>query len=258
MFTWDPAKYAEYTDERSRPFFDLTARILHPDPRLVVDLGCGSGELTASLARRWPAAEVGGVDSSAEMVRTAQARSVLPNLGFRVGDIGDWTPPAGLDVLVSNAAFQWVPQHRALLRQWTQRMEPGAWIGFQVPGNFGAPSHVLMRELAASERWKKLLDGVLRHEDAVGEPADYLGLLQDAGYDGDAWETTYLHLLQGEDPVLDWVRGTGLRPVLAALAPQEAAEFEAQYAAALQAAYQPGAHGTVYPFRRIFCVARRR
>ncbi|EMY35902.1 trans-aconitate 2-methyltransferase [Arthrobacter crystallopoietes BAB-32] len=258
MFTWDPSKYTEYANERSRPFFDLTARILHPGPQLVVDLGCGTGELTASLAQRWPAAQVTGLDSSAEMVRTATSSNGLPNLGFRHGDIADWTPPAGLDVLVSNAALQWVPSHRELLRDWARRLRPGAWIAFQVPGNFGSPSHALMREVAESGRWKQQLEGVLRHDGAVGEPAQYLELLQEQGYDAEAWETTYLHLLQGEDPVLEWVRGTGLRPVLAALGPADAAEFEAAYAAELRTAYPAGPFGTVYPFRRIFCAARKR
>jgi len=258
MFTWDPSKYSEYTSERSRPFFDLTARILHPNPELVVDLGCGTGQLTATLAQRRPEAQVSGLDTSAEMVRTATKSNSQPNLGFRHGDIADWTPPAELDVLVSNAAFQWVPDHRELLREWARRLRPGSWIAFQVPGNFGSPSHTLMRELAESGRWKKQLHGVLRHDGAVGEPAQYLELLQEQGYDADAWETTYLHLLQGKDPVLEWVRGTGLRPVLAALEPAEAQEFEGAYSAALRDAYPAGPYGTVYPFRRIFCTARKR
>ena len=255
---WDPSKYAEFADYRSRPFFDLTGRIAAEEPRRVVDLGCGPGSLTAALADRWPRARVTGLDSSAAMIAAANAASQLQNLDFEVGDIAAWAPPQDLDVLVSNAALQWLPGHQDLLREWASCLTSGAWLAFQVPGNFSAPSHVLMRRQAASSKWHSLLDGVLRHEDAVSEPADYLALLLEAGFDADAWETTYLHVLQGPDPVLEWVRGTGLRPVLAALAPEEAAEFETEYAEGLRHAYPAGPHGTVFPFRRIFCVARKR
>jgi trans-aconitate 2-methyltransferase len=192
------------------------------------------------------------------MITAASAAAQPQNLDFEVGDISEWAPPEDLDVLVSNAALQWIPGHQDLLRAWAAALGSGAWLAFQVPGNFSAPSHVLMRHQSASSKWRPRLDGVLRHEDAVSEPADYLALLLEAGFDADAWETTYLHVLQGPDPVLEWVRGTGLRPVLAALEPQEASEFETEYAAALRQAYRAGPHGTVFPFRRIFCVARKR
>ena len=127
----------------------------------------------------------------------------------------------------------------------------------QVPGNFNAPSHSLMRELAASERWAAKLGGVLRGGDSVGEPGDYLGILLDAGCAADAWETSYQQVLQGPDPVLEWVRGTALRPVMAVLGDDDAKRFEAEYAAALREAYPQGVHGTVFPFRRIFAVGRK-
>ncbi|MBE7190602.1 MAG: trans-aconitate 2-methyltransferase, partial [Jatrophihabitans endophyticus] len=130
-------------------------------------------------------------------------------------------------------------------------------LAFQVPGNFGSPSHVLMRELAESPRWSAQLGGVLRHSDAVATPEVYASVLADAGLDIDVWETTYLHVLPGPDPVLEWVRGTGLRPVLALLGDTERAEFEASYAAALREAYPAGPHGTVFPFRRLFAVGHK-
>ncbi|MBG6184494.1 trans-aconitate 2-methyltransferase [Arthrobacter sp. CAN_A214] len=256
--TWNPAKYAQYADHRGRPFFDLVSRIDHPAPRRVVDLGCGPGELTAALAVRWPDAEVVGIDSSTAMIEAARVAPGMPgNLRFETGDLRDWTPGLDDDVVVTNAALQWVPEHRECLSAWATAMPTGSWLALQVPGNFGAPSHVLMREHAATPAWRPLLDGVLQHDDAVGEPQDYLQLLNAAGLSVDAWETTYLQVLQGEDPVLEWVRGTGLRPVLDALSPGKAAEFEEGYAALLRRAYPRSDAGTVFPFRRIFAVGHR-
>lgn len=255
---WDPAKYVEFGNHRDRPYFDLTARVLAEKPRRVVDLGCGPGNLTATLAERWPEADVVGIDSSAEMLRQAADHARSANLSFALQDITEWMPSGQTDVVVSNAALQWVPGHPSLLAGWLEALRPGAWFALQVPGNFSSPSHVLMRQLAESGRWKDALGGILRHDDAVAEPAGYLNIMLDAGCDADAWETTYQQVLHGPDPVLEWVRGAGLRPVLSALAPAEAAEFEAEYSALLRDAYPATAHGTVFPFRRIFAVARKR
>jgi trans-aconitate 2-methyltransferase len=255
---WDPAKYVEFGNHRDRPYFDLTARVLAENPRHVVDLGCGPGNLTATLAERWPQADVVGIDSSAEMLRQAAAQARSANLSFALQDITEWMPSDQTDVVVSNAALQWVPGHPALLAGWLEALKPGAWFALQVPGNFRSPSHVLMRQLAESVRWKDTLGGILRHDDAVAEPAGYLNIMLDAGCEADAWETTYQQVLHGPDPVLEWVRGAGLRPVLSALAPAEAAEFEAEYSELLRDAYPATAHGTVFPFRRIFAVARKR
>lgn len=256
---WDPAKYVQFGEYRDRPYFDLTGRIHADAPRHVVDLGCGPGNLTATLAVRWPKAEIVGLDSSPEMLAKSGAYAgAAANLSFSLADIAGWTPPDGTDVVVTNAALQWVPGHRQLLPRWLAALKPGAWFALQVPGNFASPSHTLMRGLAESEAWSGRLAGVLRHEDVVGEAADYLNIMLDAGCDADAWETTYQQLLPGENPVLEWVRGTGLRPVLAALSAGDAREFEAEYAARLDEAYPAAAHGTVFPFRRIFAVARKR
>ncbi|MDN3480412.1 trans-aconitate 2-methyltransferase [Arthrobacter sp. APC 3897] len=255
---WDPRKYTQFSSHRDRPFFDLTARIEADAPGRVVDLGCGPGTLTAALAARWPEARVTGVDSSAEMVEQAGALQGAPaNLEFVRAGIEEWEPQAGTDVVVSNAALQWVPGHQDLMRRWAKQLDAGAWLAVQVPGNFGAPSHALMRELAASAAWSHKLDGVLRHADAVDEPEDYLGLLTETGFEADVWETSYSQVLQGEDPVLEWVRGTALRPVIAALDPDDFRRFEAEYAALLREAYPQHAWGTVFPFRRIFMVGRK-
>jgi trans-aconitate 2-methyltransferase len=250
---WDPAQYGRYADQRSRPFFDLVAQIGARDPAVVVDLGCGSGELTAALARRWPHASVRGIDASPEMIERAPSDA---GVAFAVGDAAAFAA-TGVDVLVSNAMLQWIPDHEALLRRWADELPPGGWLAFQVPSNFGAPSHRLMRELAASGRWHARLEGVLRPGETVPEPGVYLDLLGDAGLVADVWRTEYEHLLQGPDPVLEWVRGTALRPALAALTPEEGTAFTAEYAARLREAYPAGRHGTVFGFSRTFAVARK-
>ena len=250
---WDPTQYTRYADERGRPFLDLLARVGATDPRRVVDLGCGPGNLTALLAQRWPAAAVEGLDSSPEMIE--RARADVPAVRFSVGDVRTWTMPDDCDVVISNATLQWVPGHLDLVRDWAAALPPDGWLALQVPANFDAPSHALMRSLVASPRWAPLVGDVLRH-DLVATPTRYAELLLDAGLQVDVWETTYLHLLQGDDPVLEWVRGTGLRPVLAALS-SDAGEFEREYAALLREAYPRTAHGTVFEFRRLFAVAHK-
>ncbi|MGO4804858.1 trans-aconitate 2-methyltransferase [Arthrobacter sp. 2MCAF15] len=255
---WDPEKYVQFGDYRDRPFFDLTGRIHADAPRHVVDLGCGPGNLTATLADRWPGAQVMGLDSSAEMLATSKKyAAAAANLSYDLADIAHWMPSGDTDVVVTNAALQWVPEHRKLLPEWLDALKPGSWFALQVPGNFNAPSHTLMRELADSPAWAGRLAGVLRHDDVVGEAAEYLEIMLDAGCAADAWETTYMQLLPGAHPVLEWVRGTGLRPVLAALPEEAAREFEAEYSARLDDAYPAGRHGTVFPFRRTFAVAQK-
>ncbi|WP_125612245.1 trans-aconitate 2-methyltransferase [Specibacter cremeus] len=255
---WDPAKYVEFGDFRDRPFFDLTGRIAASAPRAVVDLGCGPGTLTAALAARWPEADVLGLDSSQHMIAQANGMAQPANLSFELANIKRFVPDKRIEVIVSNAALQWVPGHQALMAGWLDRMAPGSWLAVQVPGNFDSPSHALMRQVADSPRWASKLAGVLRHEDAVWEPDAYLDLFLRGGCRADVWETTYNHLLTGEAPVLNWMRGTGLRPVVGALGPGDAAAFEAEYAALLAEAYPPGEFGTVFPFRRIFMVGQKK
>ncbi|HZZ95858.1 MAG TPA: trans-aconitate 2-methyltransferase [Jatrophihabitantaceae bacterium] len=252
---WDPSQYGRFAVERGRPFLDLVARIGAEAPRRVVDLGCGTGELTALLAARWPDATVEGIDSSTEMI--AKARALDAAVTFSLVDVATWAPPDDVDVIVSNAVLQWVPTHRVLLASWASALPAGGWLAFQVPGNFDAPAHTAMRELAESPRWADSLHDVLRHHDAVDEPSSYARLLLVEGLEVDVWESTYLHVLRGPDAVLEWLRGTGLRPVLAALSPSDGEEFSAELAARLSRAYPPGERGTLFPFRRIFAVAHR-
>jgi trans-aconitate 2-methyltransferase len=258
VFAWDPQQYRQFAGPRSRPFGDLVVQIGATAPGRVVDLGCGDGELTSTLTQRWPGARVVGLDSSGEMLARAASRRG-PELTFRQVDVAVEPADPQADVVVSNALFQWVPDHVDVLRRWIAVMAPGAWFAFQVPGNFAAPSHAVMRELVAAEPWASLLPGgTLRHEDAVRSPGEYADVFLAAGWTVDAWETTYTHLLRGPDPVLEWVRGTGLRPVLAALPPDRVSAFEAEYAARLRQAYPSRADGlTAFEFRRVFCVAHR-
>lgn len=252
---WDPRQYGVFRDERSRPFFELVGRVRAVDPARVVDLGCGSGELTATLADRWPAARVEGVDASPEMIKVAE-RHAVPGLRFSVGDLADWRPGVPVDVIVSNAALQWVPTHRELLPRWVEALNPGGWLAFQVPGNFDAPSHTILRELCESPRWRGVLASVLRWH-PVATPADYLDQLARPGCRVDAWETTYMQVMPGDDPVFEWVKGTALRPVLSVLDAAAATDFLAEYAVRLREAYPRMPYGTLFPFRRIFVVARR-
>lgn len=268
MTHWDPRLYLQAADQRARPFHDLLARVAAEHPRTVVDLGCGPGTLTVELAQRWPGATVRALDSSPHMVAAATAAGVDAELG----DVTKWQPGPGDDVVVCSAVLQWVPGHLDLLRAWVARLGPGAWLAFQVPGNFAAPSHRIIRELAATPRWAPLLDGRLRGEDAVLDPLGYATALAGpagdvAGPAGDvarqacevdAWETTYLHRLDGPDPVLRWVSGTALRPVRTVLDEAQWAAFTAELAPLLRAAYPPAAGGvTWFPFRRVFAVVHR-
>jgi trans-aconitate 2-methyltransferase len=246
---WDPDRYLSYADERGRPFVDLLARVGAEDPRAVVDLGCGPGNLTALLRRRWPEARVRGVDSSPAMVERARAAGIEASLA----DVREWRPEEPVDVLVSNAALQWVPDHLALLPRLVAAVRPGGWFAMQVPGNFDEPSHALREELAGEAPYAEHLAGTLARPGSH-EPAAYWEVLDAAGR-ADVWETTYLHVLTGEDAVFEWISGTSLRPTRAALPDELWEGFAAELRRRLRAAYPTRAGGRVIlPFRRIFAV----
>jgi len=252
--TWDPDRYLTFADERSRPFRELLVRVDAEHPRAVVDLGCGTGDLTALLAQRWPDADVLGIDSSAEMVTRATASG---RLRFEVGDLRAWVngPSEPVDVLISNATLQWLPDHLDLLPQLVEKVTPGGWFACGVPGNFDEPSHTIRRDLAAQAPY-------VQHTRDVAVPAShppetYLDRLAGLGLRADVWETTYLHVLGGDDPVFTWVSATGARPTLQALPRGLREQFEAEFRSRLRAAYPARDFGVVLPFRRIFMVAQR-
>lgn len=258
---WNPQQYLQFQAERDRPFFDLLAQV-GGGPQQVADLGCGTGHLTAALARRWPEAEVVGIDSSAEMLERA-GQHASARLTFARADLQSWHPERPLDLLISNAALQWVEGHAALMPHLAGLVAEGGTLAFQVPGNFTAPSHTLLAEVSGRPRWAALLQSG-RDKAALGSfgPAEYAELLAPLGYVVNAWETTYLHLLpalqNGDNAVLEWVKGTALRPVLAQLSAGDAAHFLAEYGAELQRAYPAKSYGAPFEFRRIFVVAKRR
>jgi trans-aconitate 2-methyltransferase len=250
---WDPDQYLRFADERGRPFQELLRRVGAQDPTVVADLGCGPATLTRQLAERWPGARIEGVDDSAEMIERARAEAG-DLVELTLADIRDWAPAEPVDVLLSNATLQWVPGHLALLDRLAGFLAPGGWLAVQVPGNFGEPSHTELRDLAVGPAWRHRLAGI--RWPAVEEPGTYLARLAGLGLDVDVWETTYYQVLPGEDAVLQWMRGTGLRPVLDALPDaDERTAFEAEYGARLRRAYPPHESGTVLPYRRIFLVA---
>jgi trans-aconitate 2-methyltransferase len=251
---WDPQVYLEFADERTRPARDLLAAVALASPVRIVDLGCGTGTSTRLLAARWPDADTLGLDSSPEMIEAAE-RTPVAGARYGVADIAAWAPEHAYDLIFTNAALHWVPDHLDLLPAWLAALRPGGRLALQVPANWDQPAHTLLRALCAAPTWRDRLGNVLRHHDLPG-PADYLDRL--GGGVLDVWETTYHHRLTGPDPVLEWVRGTALRPVLTALAddPDARDAFEAEYAAALRAAYPVDRHGfTHWPFRRLFVVA---
>jgi len=251
---WNPQTYLAYADQRSRPFFDLLARVGAESPRRVADLGCGPGNLTEHLAERWPEAVIEAWDNSAEMVAAARERGI----DARVGDVRAWIPAPGTDVVLSNAALHWIPEHAELLIRWVDQLERGAWIAVQVPGNFDAPSHASIRALAERRPWSEPLHDIpFRSGKVVESPARYAELLTDAGCSVDVWESTYIHELTGENPVLNWITGTALTPVRDRLTEEQWQRFRAELAPMLDTAYPVRPDGrTLFPFRRIFIVAR--
>lgn len=254
MPTWDPDRYLAYADERGRPFVDLLSRVRATDPRRIVDLGCGPGNLTRLLADRWPAALVHGLDSSAEMIE--RARELAGHrLTFEVGDLRDWRAAEPADLLVSHATLQWVPDHLDLVPRLFDAVAPGGWLALQVPGNFDEPSHTIRGELAAEPAYAAHTGDV--EVPSSHDPEVYLRALVALGAEVDAWETTYLHVLTGDDPVFAWVSGTGARPTLEALPAGLRQEFEAEFKRRLRAAYPSYDGRVVLPFRRIFVVAQR-
>jgi trans-aconitate 2-methyltransferase len=256
MPSWDPNQYLKFTDHRLRPALDLLAQIALEAPRSVYDLGCGPGNITRLLADRWPNARVVGVDSSADML--AKARTEASGVAFEQADIARWSPPAPADLLFSNATLHWLDDHAALLPRLAAQLAPGGVLAIQMPDNRASPSHVLMDEAAAAGPWHPKLARLRPVYGSMQSPDAYYRMLAPVAAQVDIWETTYLHVLEGGNPVVEWTKGTALRPYLDALEEPARAAFLAAYAARVAAAYPRQPDGrTLLPFHRIFIVARR-
>ena len=243
----------KFAGPRLQPGLDLLARIPEVEARRIVDLGCGTGTLTALLAARWPAAAVTGLDSSPEML--AQARDAHPGVTWVEGDIAAWRPQEPVDVLYANAALHWLDDHAALMPRLIGHLSPGGVLAVQMPRNFAAPSHVLMRAVADEGPWAGRIN--LRREPVL-PPEAYYDILAPHAATLEIWESEYLQVLEGEDPVFEFVRSAGLRPVLEALEGAEREAYLDDYRARLRQAYPRRPDGrTLFPFRRLFFVARR-
>jgi trans-aconitate 2-methyltransferase len=252
---WDPNIYLKFGAERTRPAAELLARIPTDAPQRVVDLGCGPGNSTALLVERWPHAEVTGLDSSPEMIAEAKASGIKAN--WELGDVATWQADKPFDVVYSNATLQWIGDHPKLLPHLMKSVADGGVFAFQVPCNFGEPSHTLLYELAANGPWADKLKN-RRDRAAVLKADAYFDILEPLSKFLDIWETTYTQVLDGEDAVFHWMSGTGLRPFSNALAGEERDTFLAEYKKRLAKAYPMRASGkTLYPFQRLFAVARR-
>jgi trans-aconitate 2-methyltransferase len=251
---WDPGQYLKFADQRLRPAVDLLGRVDLEAPRDVYDLGAGAGNVTRLIKARWPGASVTGVDDSGAML--AKAAATAPEIAWQEADLATWQAPRAADLIYSNAAFHWVGDHARLFPRLLASLAPGGVLAVQMPCNFAAPSHTAIAEAALGGPWRERLEPLLRPV-PVADPAFYYGVLAPVAAGIDIWETEYLQVLEGRDPVKEWTKGTWLKPLLDALDVPERAAFEARYAELVARAYPPRADGrTLFPFRRLFIVAR--
>ena len=257
--SWDPASYLQYTGERLRPAIDLLARVPLGQPRSIVDLGCGAGNVTALLAQRWPDAQIMGIDNDEAMLARARAGAHATKTRFVAGDLAHWRTPDAPDLIYSNAALHWVGDHAALFPALAARLAPGGALAVQMPRNFDAPSHRSVDETALCSRWRAVVGDLVRPP-PVAAPEQYHRWLAGSAAQVDVWETVYLQRLaardDGEHPVVAFVSGTWLVPYFAALGDARKADFLDDYRARIEAAYPRGPDGSVFfPFRRLFLVA---
>ncbi len=254
--TWDPKIYLAFGGERTRAGAELLARIDCEAPRNVTDLGCGPGNSTALLAARWPDATIDGIDNSPAMLREARESGVQAR--WIEADVAHWVPDTPNDVIYANATLHWVPDHTTLLPRLASHLASGGILAFQVPRNFREPSHAIMQELAGEPRWANKLRGVGDWWNVL-EPEQYYATLEPLCDSIDIWETRYLQRLEGEDAVYRWVFGTGLRPYADALDGAEREAFLNEYRARVARAYPRRTSGiTLFPFQRLFCVAKKK
>ena len=254
---WNADEYLKFSSDRARPFADLLAQV-SPDPvASIVDLGCGTGHLTRGMAERWPKALVLGVDRSAEMLAKAEPLAIPGRIEFVQEEIAHWTARQPVDLIVSNAALHWIDDHESLLTRLSRMLAPQGTLAVQMPNRFHGPMQAAIDELVADPRWALQLKGVGLHRESVRPILWYVRLLHGLGLAVNAWETTYVHVLTGENPVLEWIKGTGLRPILAALNEATSAQFLAELGQRLKSIYPPMGDVTFFSMPRLFFVARR-
>jgi trans-aconitate 2-methyltransferase len=254
MPSWDPSQYLKFADHRLRPALDLLARVPQGEHRVIWDLGCGPGNITEMIKQRWPDARVTGLDNSSDMLKQARA---IAGIDWVEGDVESWKAPTPADFVFSNAVLHWIDGHQRLFPHLLRQVARGGVLAVQMPRNFQAPSHVLLYETAAQGPWAPKLVPLLRPS-PVAMPETYYDWLMPHATHLDLWETEYLHVLQGENAVLEWTKGTAVRPLLDQIEPDQRADFLAAYAEKLRKAYPRRADGmTLYPFRRLFLVAQR-
>jgi trans-aconitate 2-methyltransferase len=253
--SWNPQQYLKFAAERLRPAYDLLARAPVETPWHIADLGCGTGTVTALIKDRWPQAHIAGIDSSQAMLD--RARAAVPEVTWELGDISKWTPAVPVDLLVSNAALQWLDHHETLFPGLVSKLNTGGVLAVQMPASHDSPSHRIGYELAESDRWRSRLKGLVRRHPIL-DPGDYHEILRPHISVLDLWTTEYVHALTGENPVAEFTKGSFVGAWLSALPEPEAREFEAQYCSAIAAAYPQRPGGvTLFPFRRFFLIAKR-
>jgi trans-aconitate 2-methyltransferase len=253
---WNPQQYLKFSGHRLRPAVDLLMRI--PDLQItrVADLGAGAGNVTKLIRERWPDANIVGVEGSAKMV--AAGKKAAPEVEWLHQDLGSWQPPHAYDVIYSNAALHWLPDHARLFPALMEKVAPGGILAVQMPRNFGAPSHLLIGETALNGPWRSKVEHMVTPP-PVGEPGFYHDMLAPLSNQVDIWETEYLQVLEGENPVKEWTKGTWLTRYLDILQGPEKAAFEAAYGERVAKAYPRNSAGqTLFPFRRLFMVVQRK
>ena len=255
--SWSAKQYVAFEDERTRPARDLLAAVPSVDARSAIDIGCGPGNSTELLVERFANATVRGVDSSTDMIEAARKR--LPQVQFDTVDIGTWDESGPFDVIFANAVLQWLPDHATLLPALVNKLASGGSLAIQMPDNLNEPSHRLMREVAADGPWASKLADAAGQRTEMASASDYYSMLRPHCARVDVWRTTYHHpLAGGASGVVEWFKGSGLRPFLEPLDEAEKAQYLKQYLAAIEQAYPTLSDGSVLlPFPRLFLVATR-